>query len=69
MPVTVDSVLCLELSLVMAIIMGWVFAQARVSVPKGMSLNDGVSDTLTENVMKELERLQNPQTLPQPNFT
>lgn len=68
MPTTVDSVLCLELSLVMAIIVGWVLAQARVSVPKELNLNSGGNDTLTENVMKELEKLQNPPTLPQPNF-
>lgn len=66
---TVESMLCLELDLVMEIITGWVFAVGRVSLPKGINLKSGGSDTLSEEVMRQLETLQNPPTLPQPSFS
>lgn len=68
-PPTVKGMLCLDLDLVMAVITGWVFAVGRVSLPKGMSLRNGGSDTLSEEVMRQLEVLQNPSTLPTPNFS
>lgn len=77
MPCTVLSMQCLELAFIMRIIIGWVFAVARVSVPKGLNLSNGapngqglpLPDGLTEQIMRELENLQNPMPLPEPNFT
>lgn len=68
MPPTVDSMKCLELELIMAIITGWVFAVARVSLPKGMSSNGG-GINIPEDMMRKLETLQNPTPLPVPNFS
>lgn len=69
MPPTPTSMMCLELDLVSVIIMGWIFAVARVSVPKGLNSSNGGNNGLTEAVMQELEKLQNPVPLPVPNFT
>lgn len=68
LPATTASMMCLDLDFVMEIIIGWVFAVARVSAPKGMSLKHGESD-IPEEVRKRLETLQNPVKLPTPNFS
>jgi len=72
MPTTLDGMLCLELDLIIAIITGWVFAVARVSLPKELSLNAGgrngpaslLPDGMTAEITKRLEEIQNPGTLP-----
>ncbi len=66
MPPTMQSLLCLELDMVMAIIFGWINTISRVSLPKGMSTNDGEKN-IHEEVMKKLEMLQNPVKLPTPS--
>lgn len=68
MPPTMESMKCLELDLIMSIITGWVFAAARVALPKGMNSNGGGMN-IPEEVMKQLETLQNPTKLPELNFS
>lgn len=66
---SVQSLMCLDLGFVMGIIFGWMAAVARVSVPKGMSLNDGGQNSPEELLMRQLASLQNPTTLPTPNLS
>lgn len=66
MPPTVDSMMCLELDMIMAIIMGWINTIAKVSVPKAMNSNDG-GTTIPEELAKQLEALQNLGISPMPN--
>lgn len=67
MPCTVTSLLCLELSFIMRIIIGWMSAIANVSIPKELSLSDG-GRSIEEQVMK-LAQHQNLSTLPMPNLS
>lgn len=77
LPCNVRSMQCLELNFVMEIIIGWVFAVARVPIPKALNSSNGgttgqgspLPDGLTEQIMRELETLQSPMKLPEPNFT
>lgn len=59
MPPTVDSMMCLEIDLIMAIIIGWINTISKVSLPKGMSSNNGEM-SIPEELAKKLEMLQNP---------
>lgn len=68
MPPTVDSMMCLELDMIMAIIIGWINAIAKVSIPKGQSFNDGGTN-IPEEVMKLLGTLESQTTLPMPNLS
>lgn len=68
-PPTMEGLRSLDMDFAMAIIAGWVTTVARASLPKGMNLNSGGNLTLSENAMRELERLQSPVKLPEPNFT
>lgn len=77
LPVAVKNMQCLEIELVSAILSGWMFAIARASIPKEMRSNSGgmngpsipLSDGMTEETTRLLERLQNPVTLPTPNLS
>lgn len=76
MPPTAQSMLCLEAELVLAIVIGWVFAIARASIPKGMSLNSGeksgplnTPQELTDEIMRQLEKAQSLMPSSEPNFT
>lgn len=77
MPVSVQSLLCLEIEVVSAILTGWIFTIARASLPKGMSSSDGgmsgpsipLSDGTIDETMKMLALLQNPVTLPTPSLS
>lgn len=66
LPSTVEHMMCLELSTIMSVFFGWIFAVARLSLPKGMSSNDGGLN-IQEELMKELANLQSPGTSPTPN--
>lgn len=66
MPTTVDAMMCLELELVMNIFFGWIFAVARVSLPKGMNLNSGEMNS-PEDLMSQLGKLQSLGKLQEPN--
>lgn len=66
LPTTSDAMLCLEMDMVMNLFFGWIFAVARVSLPKGMGSNVGGMN-LQEELMNELGRLQNPGTLQEQN--
>lgn len=66
MPTTVNAMMCLELEMVMGIFFGWIFAVARVSLPKGLNLNDGEMNT-PEDLMNQLGKLQSLGKLPTPN--
>lgn len=68
LPTTVQSMKCLELDMIVDIIKGWVFAVGRVSIPKELSSKNGGSN-IPEEVMKQLDALQSPGTLPTPNFS
>ncbi len=76
MPVSVLSLKCLDVELVSAILTGWMFAVARASIPKEMRSSNGgmigqsipLSDGMTDETTRLLERLQNPTTLPTPNL-
>lgn len=63
MPPTVDSMMCLEIDMIMAIIIGWINTIAKVSIPKGQSFNDGGTN-IPEEAMKLLEQMQSPVPLP-----
>lgn len=77
MPCSVTTMQCVEVDFIMSIIIGWVFAVARVPIPKGMSLPNGgtsgqgspLPDGLTTAIMEQLETLQNPSKLPELSFT
>lgn len=77
MPVAVKYMECLEIELVSAILSGWMLTIARASIPKEMRSNNGgmngpsipLSDGMTEETTRLLERLQNPTTLPMPNLS
>lgn len=68
MPVSLQSLLCLDLDFIMPIIFGWMMAIARVNVPKELSLSDG-GRRIQEDLMRQLGQHQNLTTLPQPNFS
>lgn len=67
MPCTLESLLCLELDFIMKIIVGWMGAIARVSVPKELNLSNGGSNI--EEAMMRLVQHQNLSTLPTPNLS
>jgi hypothetical protein len=67
-PPTVAGMLCLDISMMLAIIFGWIQTVARVSVPKGMSTNGGAM-SIPEDTMQKLAMLQNPGGLPTPNLS
>lgn len=67
MPCTVQSLMCLELDFIMRIIIGWMGAIARVSLPKELSLSDGGMNI--EQAMMKLAQHQNLSTLPMPNLS
>jgi hypothetical protein len=77
LPISVHHMQCLELSFIMQIIIGWVFAVARVSIPKDMNLSNGapigqgspLPDGLVKAITTQLENLQNPSKLPELSFT
>lgn len=77
LPISVQSMQCLELAFIMEIIIGWVFAVARVPVPKGLNSSNGamtgqgsfLPDGLVDSITSQLENLQNPMPLPALNFT
>lgn len=77
MPVSVQSLLCLEIEVVSAILTGWIFTIARASLPKGMSSSGGgtsgpsipLPDGTIDETMRMLAQLQNPVTLPTPNLS
>lgn len=77
MPPTVKSMMCLDFSLMLAIVFGYIQTVARVAVPKGMSLPNGVSnglgnvpmDGVESETMQKLATLQSPGTLPTPNLS
>lgn len=66
LPTTSDAMLCLEMDMVMNLFFGWIFAVARVSLPKGMSSSVGGMN-IQEELMNELGKLQSPGTLQEPN--
>lgn len=67
MPCTVQSLMCLELSFIMSIIFGWMAAISRASVPKELSLSNGVNNS--EELMRQLAQHQNLSPLPMPNLS
>lgn len=66
LPSNVEHMMCLELSTIMSVFFGWIFAVARLSLPKGMNLSDG-GPNIQEELMSQLAKLQNPGTSPTPN--
>lgn len=66
MPPTVESMMCLELDMIMAIIIGWVSTIAKVSVPKGLSSNNGGTN-IPEELTQKLEALQSLGISPMPS--
>lgn len=76
MPTTVRSMLCLEADMILQIVIGWVFAIARASLPKEMNLSSGgktgplnTPQELTEELMRQLEKAQNLMPSNGPSFT
>lgn len=77
MPPNIQSMMCLDISLMIAILFGWIQAVARVKLPKGMSLPNGASnglgnvpmDGVETETMEKLAMLQNPMKLPTPNLS
>lgn len=67
LPTTVDGLMCLDLRFVMKIFFGWMQAVARLPIPKGLSTNDGGTDT--EMLMKQLGELQSPLESLEPNLS
>ena len=66
MPPTVDSMMCLELDMSMAIIVGWINTIAKVSIPKGQSFNGGETN-IPEDLARQLEAMQSLGISPMPN--
>lgn len=67
MPISVASIKCIELDIIMAIQINWVMACARVSLPKGMNSSNGGGTTPelnTQAIEQLLENLQSPGQLP-----
>lgn len=67
LPTTVDGLMCLEMGFVMALILGWMSAVARVSGPKDPSINNGGMNSQLEDLMNQIGSLQNPVTSPMPS--
>lgn len=67
LPHTLAGILCLDLDFIMVIIFGWIGAISRVSVPKGMSFNDGEMNAVTTDMMNQLGQLQSPPISHMPN--
>lgn len=72
-----ESMLCLPMDMAVAIVIGWATTISRVSLPKGLSSPGGgtngpsmpLPDGMTDEIMRQLEQLQSPMKLPEPNFT
>ena len=61
LPTTLKGMECLEMSLVLSIMFGWVAAVASASDPKGPSLSNG-EPTIPEGLMRMLGEMQSPLT-------
>lgn len=68
MPISVDSLKCLDIEMVMEIVNAWGTAVIQVSMGKGMSSKNGEVN-FPEELMKMLAEQQNPTKLPTPNFS
>lgn len=66
LPLVRQSLMCQGMSFFGRFVFGYMFAVARVSVPKEMSLNDGAPN-IQEEVMSRLAAMQNQSTLPMQN--
>lgn len=65
MPVTLESLMCLDMAFVLSLIVGWMSVLARVSAPKEMNSSDGGMNSLTEQYLNQLDRLASPLKLPE----
>ena len=61
LPTTLKGMECLEMSLVLSVMFGWVAAIASASDPKGQSLNGG-ENSIREDLMSALGAMQSPLT-------
>lgn len=63
LPANGSAMLCLDLDFVVSLLMGWIEATSRVSVPKDLNSNAGGSNT-REEATDRLAAMQSPLTLP-----
>lgn len=64
---TAQAMQCLELDFCLALMLGWIAALTKVSPPKELSSTNGGRNS-QEELMRQLAAMQNPGTLPTPNF-
>src|ERR1700755_985755 len=64
----VECMLCLELSMLLKMLMGWINTMATVAGPKGMNSLPG-GNNIPEEATRLLEQMQSPGTLPTPNLS
>lgn len=57
MPISVESLMCLDIAFVLRLITGWMTVLTRVSVPKEESSNDGEMNSQLEAYLNRLENL------------
>jgi hypothetical protein len=57
MPISLESLLCLDIAFVLALMTGWMVVLTRVSLPKEMSSNDGETNSLMDQHLSQLEKL------------
>jgi len=62
MPVSTESLMCLDITFVFNLIVGWMSTLTRISAPKDLSSSDGETNSLTEEYLRKLDSLANPLT-------
>lgn len=61
MPISMESLMCLDIGFVFSLIVGWMSVLTRVSLPKEMSSSDGEMSSLMDQHLSQLESLANQQ--------
>lgn len=67
MPISTESLLCLDITFVLSLIVGWMGILTRVSGPKEPNSSDGEMNSLTAEYLKRLDSLASPLKLPEPS--
>lgn len=67
MPISLESLMCLDITFVFALIVGWMSILTRVAAPKEQSSDDGETNSLMDQHLRNLDKLASPLTSPMPS--
>ena len=67
MPISLESLMCLDINFVFSLIVGWMSILTSVSAPKGPNSSSGETNSLTEEYLRKLDGLASPLKLPTPS--